>query len=305
MTVLFVNHTQKQCGVYQFGKRVYELSSTSKITDYYYLETETESEFMSKLEEVKPDVVIYNWYPVTMSWLSESFIGQRRDIKHLFIFHDGHMRQSFDKYIFSGSIGKDITLPDEKIFVLPRPLFVYDGEYPKNDVVTIGSFGFGGWQKGFPELVKKVNDEFERAIVNINMSFAYFGDQFGVETRKIAEACRKFNTNPGIELNIDHSFLSNDDTLKFLAANDLNVFLYNSVNQGLSSVVDYALSVKRPIAISNDSMFKHFFKEEICSDYHSLKSILDAGTQPLQEFYDRWNPEDFSARMDELLHEYK
>jgi hypothetical protein len=69
--------------------------------------------------------------------------------------------------------------------------------------------------------------------------------------------------------------------------------------------VDYALSVKRPIAISNDSMFKHFFKEEICSDYHSLKSILDAGIEPLHEFYDRWNPEDFSSRMDELLHEYK
>jgi hypothetical protein len=305
MTILFVNHTQKQCGVYQFGKRVYELSSTSKITDYYYLETETESEFMSKLEEVKPNVVIYNWYPVTMSWLSESFIEKRKDIKHLFIFHDGHMRLSFDKYIFSGSIGKNITLPDEKIFVLPRPLFVYEGEYATNNIVTIGSFGFGGWQKGFPELVKKVNDEFERAIININMSFAYFGDQFGVETRKIADACRKFNTNPGIELNIDHSFLSNDDILKFLASNDLNVFLYYSTNQGLSSVVDYALSVKRPIAISNDSMFKHLFKEEICSDYHSLKSILDAGIKPLQEFYDRWNPEDFSTRMDELLHEYK
>lgn len=299
MKVLFVNHSQKQCGVYQFGKRVYELSKQSDKTEYHYIEVDSKESFTSQLSLVNPDVVLYNWYPVTMPWLSEEWVEKNKQIKHFFIFHDGNVRQNFDKYLFSGSWGKDLNFPIEKTVVLPRPLFKYDGDYPSNDILTVGSFGFGGWQKGFTTLVELVN-KFDKAVINIQMPFAYFGDREGVETRKIAEACRALNTNPNVTLNIDHSFLSDEDTLKFLAGNDINVFLYSSSNQGLSSVIDYALSVKRPIIINDDSMFKHIIKREICINYNSIENILELGTKPLEEFYERWNPDNFSKEMDKI-----
>lgn len=298
MKVLFLNHTQPVCGVYQFGKRVYELAKNSATVEYVYRELESSDEYISYLSQEKPDVVLYNWYPVTMGWLSEEMVIRNKDVKHFFLFHDGHIRQNFDKYIFSGAEGKDIILTKEKTSMIPRPLFEYKGDYPENETVTIGSFGFGGWQKGFTSLVERVNYQFSKAIINIQMPFAYFGDRYGNETRKIADQCRQLNINSNIELNIDHTFLSNEDTLRFLAGNDLNVFMYQSQNQGLSSVIDYALSVKRPIAITNDSMFKHIYKPELDVNNRSLKKLVI--TDYPQEFYDKWNPNNFSKEMDKI-----
>lgn len=298
MKVLFVNHTQQRCGVYQFGKRLYDLGKNSRKVIYDYLETDEKQAFEKRVEEFFPDVILYNWYPVTMPWLQESWVQTHKHFQHYFIFHDGNVRQNYDKYIFAGAEGKDVHFHHSVI--LPRPLFVYDGEYPSNDVFTVGSFGFGGWQKGFTRLVEIVNSEFEKAVINIQMPFAYFGDRFGVETKKVAEACRKLNTNPNITLNIDHSFLSNDDTLKFLAKNDINAFLYKASNQGLSSVIDYALSVKRPITITNDSMFKHVYKPQLDIDNFSLFELKDMGTRYLEEYYSKWSPLQFAEEMDKI-----
>jgi hypothetical protein len=269
---------------------------------YTYIEVETKSEFDVWANQ-HYDVILYNWYPVTMPWLSEEYVNNRKDCKHYFLFHDGNMRQNFDKYIFSGSEGKDIHIEEAKKVIISRPLFTYNGEYKINSYPTIGSFGFGGWQKGFTELVSKVNNEFDHANINIQMPFAFFGDRLGKETRKIADKCRELNTKPGINLEIDHKFLSNERTLEFLAGNDINVFMYHAANQGLSSVIDYALSVKRPIAITNDTMFKHVYKEGIDAEKHSLSDIINKGTKPLQEFYDKWNPERFYEDVERILNE--
>lgn len=298
MKVLFVNHKQQQCGVYQFGKRIYELSRNSQNIHYDYIEVERLSDFEERINQFQPDCILYNWYPVTMSWLGENWVQSHKNYKHYFIFHDGNVRQNYDLYLFSGSEGKDISF--KKSIILPRPLFSYREEYPDNELMTVGSFGFGGWQKGFTRLVEIVNSQFDKAIINIQMPFAFFGDRYGNETRKVADACRNLNTNPGVTLNIDHKFLSNDSTLRFLAKNDINVFLYKSSNQGLSSVIDYALSVKRPIAITNDSMFKHIYKPELDIDNFSLLEIKERGTAPLQEYYDKWNPDKFCGEMDKV-----
>lgn len=298
--VLFLNHTQTHCGVYSFGKRLFDLASKSKTTEYVYRELETKEEYNRFLKEVAPEFIVYNWYPITMSWLTEDMIISNKNTKHYFIFHDGYMRQNFDKYLFSGAIGKDINLPSEKVVVLPRPLLKYSGAYPENKLPTIGSFGFGGWQKGFPDIAKYVAESFDKAIINILMPFAYFGDKDGIETKKIAERCHELNIYPGIELNIKHDFCSDEEVLTFLAGNDLNIFLYVSSNQGLSSVLDFAVSVKRPIALRNDPMFKHLYKDEICVDNFTIKEILEKGITPLQEYYDKWNIDNFANEVDKI-----
>ena len=298
--VLFLNHSEQACGVYQFGKRVYNLASKGSRVNYIYRELNSKEEYNKILNEVNPEFIVYNWYPVTMGWLTENMVTDNKRTKHYFIFHDGHVRQNFDKYLFSGDIGRDISFPPEKVVILPRPLLEYSGAYPENDIPTIGSFGFGGWHKGFHDISRHVARSYPKAIINILMPYAYFGDKDGIETRKIAEYCHTLNTYPDIKINISHDFRSDDEVLTFLAGNDLNIFLYVSSCQGLSSVVDYALSVKRPIAVMDDPMFKHIYNDNVGLEKKSVKDILENGVTPLQEFYDRWNPNNFSKEMDKL-----
>ena len=69
---------------------------------------------------------------------------------------------------------------------------------------------------------------------------------------------------------IFNDFFPNEDILKFLKSNDMNIFLYDYNKSipddeiGISSVIDYALSVRKPLGISNSLMFKHIYSDKIC-----------------------------------------
>ncbi len=304
LKILQVSHKEKRCGVYQFGKRFKNLASRSKIIDYHYVEATNAEEFISARERIKPDFIIYNWYVVTMTWLTDEMITGQPDIGHWFIFHDGFVRQIYDGYLFSGQGEKDdwaLRIEPAKSYILPRPLFDYENTYEKNVIPHIGSFGFGGWQKGFPDLVTLVGESFEEAVLNIQMSFAFFGDDLGNETRKIADMCRELNIYPGLELNITHDFKTDEETLDFLAKNDLNAFLYRASNEGLSSVTDYALSVDRPIAVTNDMMFRHIVNDKITVENNTLKEIMERGTEPIQHLIDAWSTENFVKELEFLF----
>jgi len=81
----------------------------------------------------------------------------------------------------------------------------------------------------------------------------------------IKQKCMDENIKPGITLMITHDFFSNEDVIRFLNSNTINIFLYDSLpNSSLSSVIDYALSVDKPIGISNSHMFNHIYSDEIC-----------------------------------------
>ena len=306
MKILQVNHKEHQCGVYQFGKRFKNLASRSKMADHYYLETNSAEEFISVRDEINPDFIIYNWHVITMTWLTDEMITGQPDIGHWFIFHDGYVRQVYDGYLFSGQGEKDswaLRIEPSKSVVLPRPLFDYKNIHEKNDIPHVGSFGFGGWQKGFPDLVTLTGESFEQAVLNIHMPFAYFGDRLGVETRKIADMCKELDIYPGLELNITHSFKTDEETLDFLGKNDINVFLYRASSEGLSSVTDYALSVDRPLAITDDMMFRHLVNDKILVGNNTLKEIMDRGTEPIQHLIDAWSTESFVKEFDSLFTE--
>ena len=305
MRVLIVNHSQQSCGVWQFGKRFHDLASKSTKIKYLYREIHDLSTLINTINELQTDLVIYNWYPVTMRWLPESLILNTKQVKHLFNWHDGHVRQNYDGYIFFGAGEKDIEarrIPEEKSFLVPRPLFEYENTYEKNEMPHIGSFGLGAWHKGFPDLVTLVNNTFDKAVLNIHMPFAAFGDKIGTEGKKIAVMCRELNTNPNIQLNITHHLLSNNELLNFLAKNDLNAFFYQVASEGLSSVTDYALSVNRPIAIMNSMMFRHIVNDDIVvGETNSLIDIMNRGTAPLEKFYKMWAVDRFVEELDNVV----
>jgi hypothetical protein len=101
---------------------------------------------------------------------------------------------------------------------------------------------------------------------------------------------KKNNINTGIELEVNHNFMGHEEVLHFLRGSDINVFLYDKhETRSLSSTIDYALSVKKPIAISNSVMFKHIQSAtpSICVDDLTLPEIIANGITPLEPFYEQ------------------
>jgi hypothetical protein len=146
-----------------------------------------------------------------------------------------------------------------------------------NDVPVFGSFGFGFDNKGFHKVVEKVNLEYDRAIIKLVISGAHFDPQSQSTSALAKLKCESANVKPGIKLMITHEFLSNSQVLAFLSKNTMNVFLYDSMHgRGISSAVDYALSVKRPIGISDSYMFRHLlaYRDTICLHNTSLAACM-------------------------------
>jgi hypothetical protein len=286
--------------VYQFGKRIYDIVSKDQTVSYGYVEASDITQYRNAVSSFNPDVIVYNWYSCTMPWLQEENVA-KDGRPHYFIYHDGgNIREHYDYYLFFGSYPKTIRVPRDKSILLPRPLFDYETLDIKNEILSIGSFGFGQPHKGFTELVSYVNSNYDRAIINLHMTDPYFGDRSGRTREIVKNNCISLNTNPGITLNITDSFMSNTDILNFLAKNDINVFLYQGTSEGLSSVLDYALSVKRPLALSNNEMFIHVYKEEIDLSLNSLDDILNKGIEPLKEYYNKWSTDNFTGEFNAI-----
>jgi len=304
MNVLILNHQHVECGVYQFGKRIYDIVADSSKINYSHIIVSNHIEYQQALETAKPDIIIYNWHWDRMPWLTDRDIIQNKKVKHYFIYHDGSIMRVYDKYLFFGDYqpyGRNV-LQNKKV-VLPRPLYPYTGNYPKNDTVTFGSFGFAFAHKGFPELVKLINNSFNKAVINIHMTLPYFGNTPGNKITDIIKQCKRNVTNKNITLNISTNFFNDDQqVLNFLAKNDINILNYYPLqNPGLSSAPDYLLSVKRPIAITKHQMLRHIHKKEILLQENTLVAILSRGIKPLEEFYCKWDIDLFKIAMDTVM----
>jgi len=308
-TVLFINSIEPNCGIYQFGARVYDTIKDSPDINYIYKEPKSLGEYMNLLRSIKPDFVLLNWYHTVMNWLEPEYDIPSK-IPHYFIFHERPIRKHYDKMIFFGDYGIKNGYIDninsvipEKSIILPRPLFDYTNVFPKNDVPNIGFFGLMiSWSKGFDTVVTRVNQEFDEAIINMHMVWSPFCDPTRELLNGMVEKCIALNKKPGIKLHITHDLMSNRDLLDFLGKNDLNLCIYNQLGQyGLSSSVDYCLSVQRPLGIDTSDPFRHMIKDEINIDKHSLKEIINLGTTPLEDLYEKWSPSNLKKEMDKLF----
>jgi hypothetical protein len=300
--ILFLSHPEHACGVFQFGRRVFELASQSNKLEFTYREMLTRKDYMNIYSQYNPEYIIYNWHRGTMPALTESLIQEKKVTKHYFIFHDEFTRQYYDKYLFFGDYDFSGGAKfGEKKVLLPRPLMEYDGEYRENEVVNIGSFGFGFWNKGYHTLTELVNRTFDKAILNFHIPRSAFGDPLDTQTNQVIAECRRLNTNPNVQLNITRNLLPTEEVLEFLAGNDINVFMYQENGEGISSVIDYALSVKRPIAISNSRMFRHIPIENILLESNSIQDILERGIKPLEPYYEKWKPQNFIKEMEDIF----
>jgi hypothetical protein len=284
MNIIFFNHKIENCGVYQYGKRAFEILKNNNEINYIYKEIDCFDEYTRVLtENVNIKAIIYNYHSCTMQWLNLSNI--QTNVKNIGIPHESP-DNLFDIVCNVDPDAKET----HKNFSLPRPIYEniedllnsplenkivnnFINEYTDTNMPIFGSFGFGFDRKGFDKIVKIVNDNFDSAIIKFIMPHAdTIASDHNVVTR-----CLKNITKPGIKIMINHEFLDEKDILLFLRTNNVNVFMYDTHNSaGLSSVIDYALSVKRPITISDASWFRHIYSDEICVYKNNIRNILNA-----------------------------
>lgn len=294
--ILIVSHKEKQCGIHQYALNISNALKKSSLYNFIYIESSSIDELREGVSSKNPDAIIYNHYPLTMPWLT-SDVTRQYSIPQLGIMHEVTQEAS-DKAsdeLFDFHLCPDPTLQlnNPLIYKTRRLIPPYINMKPIPETVTIGSFGFGFGHKGFERIVETVQREFDEAKIILHLPFNDLVDKDGrFQTLEIASRCKQIAKEPGIKLQIKHDFLSKRGLLDFLASNTLNAFFYESdCHLGISSTIEHALAVQRPLAISNCGMFRHVLSAtpSICIDDSSLTEIIDHGIAPLVPFYNEWS----------------
>lgn len=325
-TILFVTHKKCQCGVYEFGENIFDALKSSKKYNFIKAECSNINELKEYFEKYRPIAIIYNYMHATMPWvastifrygilknniadipvpqigiihsITQNIANSAKQGRKYAIFHPEFANRLFDFYI---APDPTILLQNPHVFKHGRPIPKYTNKFSIPDKLTIGSFGFA--KKGYEDLIELVQSEFDEAEIKINIPFAKFGDIDGMKARDIGNDCRKLLRKPGITLSISHDYLDKDALLDFLAQNDINVFLRDGKGRGISSVIDYALAVNRPIAISNSQMFRHILdsKPSISVTENSLTEIINNGTKPLTKYTKEWSTENLCWEYERII----
>lgn len=295
--ILFLNHKQAQCGVYEFGRNIgLALKKSSK--QFSYHECNSEAEFRAVLKQERPALIIYNYHPSTTPWVTVK-LTKKIKCPQLGIIHEvtQQVADRANNNLFNFHIAHDPTLllKNPLVFKAGRLIPPYVNNYPPPAVPTIGSFGFGTGGKGFEKIVEQVQKEFDQAIIRFNIPYSTFLDADGENARRIAQQCRDVLTKPNIRLEISHDYLEQSEVLDFLAQNSVNLFLYEDqgLQRGISSAIDLALAVRRPIGVSFNTMFRHVLDTtpSVCVADSSIRQIIENGTEGLEKYYREWSEE--------------
>jgi hypothetical protein len=294
--ILFFNNSIEACGVYQYGKRTANIVKKSLKFDFIYLEVSNQEEVRFSINHFKPTVCIFNYHPITMHWLDLSEIN----ICKVGLVHETEI-SNFDFYIHLDPQYNE----NKNNFKVVRPILKFDNfEKIKNNIPSIGSFGFGFENKGFDKICSLVNDQFDEAVINLNITFSHYcGNNF--ENEQIKQKCLSKITKPNIKLNLTNNFISDKSVLDFLNSNDINIFAYDHLpNRGASSVLDYVIAIDKPIGLSSSHMFRHVnYKHKNLFSIES-NSIIDIINNPIDHILslrEEWSHDNLIAEYEKII----
>lgn len=286
---MFFNHATERCGVYQMGARIGRALEAHGVA--WYCEATTMQGAASYIRNHRPRVAIYNWHPATIPW-AHGLMRQFPSIKHVGLIHEISPENVMaGSEIFALRIVSDPSFPNAPgVFSTIRHIPRADPPPGPNARFTVGSFGFAVGGKMFGEIASAVGREFPGALLRLRVPSAHYGDDAGALARATAEGVR--GTGADVELQIEHDFLSEAELITWLQGNDLNVFFYDyNPGRGISSVIDYAIAARRPIAINGSQMFRHVSDALGTYPDRSLVDSLDSDNNVVQGLYDEWNVE--------------
>lgn len=305
MNVVFINHSQKKCGVYQYGKRMSDILKTDERFSFYYFECDGREEFLTKTKDIDINFIIYNWHGLTMSWLGDDIINLfKHKTKQLVIYHEstypGHL--SIDGIIMT-DLSENKSL---KKFSIPRPIYEINLPKIKNEKIKFGSFGFGFDNKGFEKICILINQNFTNVIIHLHITSSFFCDKDGISSNNVINRCKMLMKGSTNELIITSEFYENEDILKFLNDNSVNIFLYDNMpGRGLSSVIDYAVSVNTPLIVNSSTMFRHLLshKPNMSIDNSNIQEIINDDNNNVLFFRNEWSHSKLKDKFFKILNE--
>lgn len=291
MKILFVNPSRPNCGIHQFGKRVYN-SLKYNLRDFgdydiaYVEGYDNKDQVLSFSLGVNPDVILWSFNPTALplavkdgainvrdfSWVSTKHIAVCHEQEQVMVDHpernDWHW---FGSPGFDAWIGHDPTLviPEgrDNIFRAARP--VLRSEWKQTPVANsapyvFGNSTFGFHNKGHVRICRAIAEEFEEATIRFNMPPSEYGDPDLKQAREVEVLCRNFLQGyPRIKLEVTHEMFETEQSLlDFLYGNDVNIFDYDQGRvpedmRGVASSPDTALSTRRPLIVTGCTMFRH------------------------------------------------
>jgi len=311
-TLLFVNDGQPACGVHSYGKRVAQIFKGSRKWNVVYVEPSSTLNLWYLARELKPEVILYNYLPQTLPLVTHPLVtGFRQDgIKQGLLVHNINPVEIFDFYLHQNPRHSE----SRNNFPLLRPLFDYkpksepyleiDFQEVRLHPPRIGTFGFALPEKNYASIVQLVNAQFDEAEIRMHLTLSHYRPNVDW-LNTIQAACYHEVRKPGIKLTITSDFRDDQAILDFLAGNDLNVFLYQHFPHynGISSVIDYALSVRKPIAVNKSGLFSHIngAHPSICVEERSLPEIMQDGFGSLTLIANEWRTDQFISHLEGVL----
>ena len=305
--VLFINYKETQCGVYQYGRNVFDAISKSHKYRFHYIDVASLAEIDHGVATLHCDAIIYNYHPQTLTFLDPS-MERRYGQVNIALMHEmtqseaDRMPARFFQYFVMG----DPTLVENNpaVFKTGRLITPYTGSTRAPRTLTIGTLGFAVGSKGYQTLIDAVQDEFDDALIRIHIPSNGIIDVDGSVGRHHIEACRQRIRKPGIRIEPTHQFLDREALLEFLAGNTINAFLYDRLKiGGISSSPDHALAVRRPMAITRSIMFRHLHSlyPPITLEDSSLREIIKNGTEPFADLYELWSEQNLRVEYESIL----
>jgi hypothetical protein len=307
--VAIVTGSVTNCGIYYYGRAVYDILKTSTENNYFFIECSNQVEFLDQCVLYNIDISVINWHPATMPWYTQTFNESLTIPQFVIIGHEGNSSRvqfkNVDQYISIDVTCSETTTMHPGI----RPITYYDEfVYSKpGSKLKIGTSGIGHPTKNLHKIIDLINSQFiEPVELHIHLSIGHFTffDKSNI-INLIETNTKRLNSN--IELIFTDKQFSNKEMVQWLNGNDINLYYYDYIPDhiGVSASTDNALASKKPIGVNTSNFFKHIFSDKINLETTSIKDIISFGVEPLQQFYSKWNPETLCLQYDTLVNQYE
>lgn len=301
MKALIVNHHHsKKCGVHAHARRMYEILKKSTRVDFFYAEANSIQDLSLFVEKFDPQVIFYNYYPGVMDWAVGAPQGFEGRV-HIGMAHEvTHQHANQHLGVFDYWVATDPSFPSHNQngwFKTVRPIFScfdsisnIDEECP-----TIGSFGFFFRNKGYEDIIGAVKKEFSEAIIRLHLTVAHFhGGSNEARLEEYKKELYALTEGTGITLVVSDNYKNDEDLVKWLSTNDINILLYHkNPGRGISSAVDYCVAAGRPLIISESEQFRHVQDVLPTYPHQSIKEALKLGNEEVKKLQKAWSFEAF------------
>lgn len=302
---LFINPTKANCSIYESGVMIYKSLLLSNKYDLDYIEIDQSQRNISS----QYDFYAFNYHHITMGWLDMKSIRLLPGVKITFVLETLPNnpfvlcpKDDFDAYC---ALDPTMKVDDRRVYAFPRPLEFSSivTDYKNPSIPTIGTFGFATPGKGFELVVDAVNKEFDKAIVRINISQGTYVDDPNY-SEYLDKLC-KIVAKKEIEVVITHNYMSKSELMEWCTQNTLNCFLYTENMPGISAITDEAISSGRPLAISDNEIFRHIHPYIKPYPYQSLKECIVSSQPQVMQMQKNWSCQNFATKFEKILEDFQ